>query len=323
MTLLGPDLKRETSPAPGEVLRAYVAHRSAALAELTALSLALRAHAEGEALPHDLGDAAAEVLAAGGAADAVGSADPAARASILALLRAELLFAQQMLTGPIAAPGWQDRSPDLLQAFGSVSSGFPALIERLVGPELPSLLARLAAPGGRFLDIGTGVAALSIAMLRHWPELRATGIEPLRGAIELARKNLGLAGLAARMELRQGFGEDLAERAAYDLTFVPGAFIRGDALPLLLARAHAALKPGGWLLLAVIEPGADPAAAALARFRAEAWGGKAWGAEGGQRLLEGAGFETIRVFRQQSGFIAFLAAEARVGGSAYSSTPSG
>jgi hypothetical protein len=67
------------------------------------------------------------------------------------------------------------------------------------------------------------------------------------------------------------------------------------------------LKPKGFLLLAVIEPGeGDASRAAMARFRAAVWGGEALGVAGGQALMKRAGFDDVRVVAQPSGFVAFV-----------------
>ncbi len=190
---------------------------------------------------------------------------------------------------------------------------------RVVDPSAPDLLAQTDMPGARFLDVGTGVGWLSIGMLRRWPRLRATGIEPLPGALGLARASIAAAGLADRFELRPGRAEHLADRGRDDLAFVPTAFIDPAALHDVPTCARAALKPEGWLLLAVIDPPQDDrAAAALARFRAGLWGGAALGAAGGRDRLVEAGFRDCPPIRQKAGFVAFVLArrEAEAGPSA-------
>ena len=304
---------RPAAEAPAdaiETIRAFVTETSAATVRLTALGLALRSRSLGIALHPAVAAAADAVLRDLGLAGAVGSADPAALRPVLALLRAELLFGGHILLDGTGERGWVDRDADVLQSFGEVSVGFPDMIDRLIAPVLPDLVARLEAPGARFLDIGTGVGWLSIGMLRRWPGLRATGVEPLPGALAIARQNLRATGLAERMELRSGRGEDLSDRGIFDLAFVPSAFIDAGHLPEILARVHAALRPGVWVLLAVIEPdGTDPSAAALARFRASVWGGEALGVAGGTALLAEAGFARVVPVRQPRGMITFVAAE--------------
>ena len=135
-------------------------------------------------------------------------------------------------------------------------------------------------------------------------------LQVLAAPLAIARQNLRATGLAERMELRSGRGEDLSDRGIFDLAFVPSAFIDAGHLPEILARVHTALRPGGWVLMAVIEPdGTDPSAAALARFRASVWGGEALGVAGGTALLAEAGFARVVPVRQPRGMITFVAAE--------------
>ncbi|NJM83039.1 MAG: class I SAM-dependent methyltransferase, partial [Tabrizicola sp.] len=233
---------------------------------------------------------------------------PAAElAPVLALIRAELLFGGHILGETTGIQGWQDRDPDVLQSFGEVSHGFWRGFEQLAAMAAPDLLHRLEAADARFLDIGTGVGWLAIGMLQRFPDLTAVGIEPLAAALQLARTNLAATGLSARMELREGLGQDLADRTAFDLVFVPSAFIPAMALPQILSRARAALRPGGRVLLAALAA-SDPQSAALVAFRAAVWGGTDLGHDRARQMLETAGFTRIDLRQNPGGYIAFLLA---------------
>jgi precorrin-6B methylase 2 len=286
--------------AVGEVGRATVL--------LTALGLALKARITGMPLDPAIAEATATLLALQGLTQAVAGANPEELPPVLALIRAEMLFGGHILGPGIGQRGWQDRDPEVMQVFGEVSHGFWRGLERLATRDAPKLLDRLDQPGARFLDIGTGVGWLSIGMLQRWANLTAVGIEPLPGALAQARSNLEETGLSDRMELRQGLGEGLADRAAFDLVFVPSAFIPASALPDILARGRAALRPGGSLLLAVLQPPDHESAAALVRLRAAVWGGDVIGTTGGTSLMQAAGFRSIKAMQQPGGFIAFLLA---------------
>lgn len=300
-----------------DLIRAAVGPMTETVVGLSALGLALQARIAGEAqarqvpkptaapLPKPVAAEVADMLSAMGLAQAVAAADAADLPGLLALIRAELLFAGHLLVSGPGPGGWQDRDPVVLQAFGEVSHGFWRNVERLGSPDL---LARLATPGARFLDIGTGVGWLSIGMLQRWPCLEAVGIEPLPGALALARANLAAEALSARMTLRRGRGEALTDVMAYDLVFVPGAFIPAAALPAILSAARRALRRGGWLMLAVMAPSADRAVAAS--FRSALWGGDLIGLEGGAALVRAAGFTTMRAEAATVGLIGFVLAQA-------------
>ncbi|MGL4237639.1 class I SAM-dependent methyltransferase [Tabrizicola sp.] len=294
--------------SPIDTIRHTVGDASRTTVLLTALGLALRARISGTQQDPVVADATASLLAQHGLTRAIANAAPDELAPVLALIRAELLFGAHILGPGVGQRGWQDRDAQVMQVFGEVSLGFWRGFERLAARVAQALLQRLDQPGARFLDIGTGVGWLSIGMLQRWPHLSAVGIEPLPGALALARRNLTETDLADRMELRQGFGEGLMDQAAFDLIFVPSAFIPATALPEILARGRAALRPGGRLLLAAIQPPDLEDAAALVRFRAGVWGGDVVGIDGGTNLLTQAGFTNIEAMQQPGGFIAFLLA---------------
>jgi precorrin-6B methylase 2 len=288
-------------------IRGFVGQTSAATVKLSALGLALRARMTATALDPIVQDAVGGVLEQCGLAEAVAKADPDEFASVLALIRAELLFGGHILESGVGDRGWQDRSADVMQAFGEVSLGFWRGLERFSKVAAPDLLERLDKPGARFLDVGTGVGWLSVGMLQRWPKLTAVGVEPLPGALALARANFEKAGLINRIELRLGVGQAITDQAAFDLVFVPSAFIPGDAIPTILNRARQAIRSGGRVLLAVVEPPPEDATAtALAWFRTAVWGGDVLGLAGGRALLKDAGFTKIEATRQPGGFVAFL-----------------
>jgi hypothetical protein len=70
--------------------------------------------------------------------------------------------------------------------------------------------------------------------------------------------------------VRQQSAEDLTDVNAFDLAWIPTAFVPAAALPAILRRA---LRSGGWLLLGMVNPGVDPLAGSLARLRTALWGG--------------------------------------------------
>jgi SAM-dependent methyltransferase len=118
-----------------------------------------------------------------------------------------------------------------------------------------------------------GVAGLSIAMAHLWPSLRVVGIDPWPPALFLARENVQRAGLRDRIVLREQVVEDLADTEAFDLVWLPSAFIPAKAIPPACENVCRALRPGGWLLFAMATPGTDPLTASLVRLRTVLWGG--------------------------------------------------
>lgn len=139
--------------------------------------------------------------------------------ALLAEIRLTFLQGVKLLYSSTLQPGWTHTEEELLQSQGQVSAAFAPMFQRVVIPQLDGLAARLEAPTASFLDVGVGVAALSIAMARLWPALQVVGIDPWEPALALARQNVAAAGLGDRIELRCQAVEDLAESAEFDLVW--------------------------------------------------------------------------------------------------------
>jgi precorrin-6B methylase 2 len=231
-------------------------------------------------------------LAALGVGDLIARLSAAELRPALGEIRVTLHHALARLGGGHAAT-WTPSAPELLQAAGDVSAGFPAILRRLL-PHLDGLATRLERPGASFLDVGAGVAALSIEMARSWSALRVVGIDVWAPSLALARENVQKAGLEARVELREQAGEALTEEAAFDLAWLPTAFVPGPAIPEILRRLHRALRPGGWILFPVARPTGDPLVDSLTALRTAEWGGHPWTPSDGERLLADAGFTGAR-----------------------------
>jgi len=109
------------------------------------------------------------------------------------------------------------------------------------------LLAALAAPAARVLDLGGGTGALSAAVLRGLPEARVTVLDVDRAMLDEARRRL--APFGDRVELREGsFLDPLpaadAVVASLSLHHVHDLGTKTD----LYRSIHAALAPGGVFL---------------------------------------------------------------------------
>jgi SAM-dependent methyltransferase len=191
------------------------------------------------------------------------------------------------------ASGWMHTDADMLQAAGDASKGFAVALKSRIAPKLEGLLPRLESNDGRFLDIGVGVAALSIRMAHLWPNLHITGIDPWQPALALAHKNVQEAQLAQRIELRQQMAQDLSESGIYDLAWLPGLFIPESAIAAAAARIVQALRPGAWLLCAVVRPGDDPLGGAVVRLRTALFGGCLLASQEIEVLLRNAGFVQV------------------------------
>ncbi len=221
---------------------------------------------------------------------------PASKNFFLASLRANYLESRHFIDSaqnPGASIGWNFTEPAILQSQGmsSASGVEPALISRL-----GDLEQRLRAPSARFLDVGAGVGAISIAVCRLLPNLHAVGLEPQEAPLAEARRNVAGAGLADRIELRKQGVEDLTDKDAFDLAFFPQMFMSDRIVTLGLQNIWKALRPGGWILVTSLSIEGMNIEAALSRLRDVLWGGAARLPSQVEALLSGAGFTSVMSF---------------------------
>jgi hypothetical protein len=146
-------------------------------------------------------DGEAFVATPGLAAMATGTAADRLRADLRGtLLQSAALF--DSATMGTAAAGWAYADERVLQAQGTTSSGAIDLLETRVFPQLGDMAQRLDADGA-FLDVGAGVASVTIELCRRHPTLRALALEPQDAPSALARRNVAAAGMGDRIEIRR------------------------------------------------------------------------------------------------------------------------
>jgi 2-polyprenyl-3-methyl-5-hydroxy-6-metoxy-1,4-benzoquinol methylase len=190
--------------------------------------------------------------------------------------------------------GWRYTDPVLLQAQGDSSALFPPMFKMNIVPALGNLAARLDAPGSRFLDIGVGVAAFTIAMCRIWPNLQVVGIDPFDAPLAIARENIKQADLVHRIELRKIAAQDLRDEGVFDLAWLPSFFIPAPVLSAVLDRVLISLNPGGWLLFPIGGFVGDDRQRTGFALANEFWGGPVLYISEAEALLKQVGFKAIR-----------------------------
>lgn len=119
------------------------------------------------------------------------------------------------------------RADDYADRFGKAGEG-PHLTEFLA--EVPS--------GGRILDLGSGPAHTSAAMMREGYQVEAWDASP--EFVQIARDRYGVAAQVATFD-------DLSESAIYDAIFANFSLLHApkSEMPNHLARIARALKPQG------------------------------------------------------------------------------
>ena len=214
--------------------------------------------------------------------------DEMQRQSIVGTVTAFLKQALELIENPERPGGWVYTDPGVLQTQGQSSGGIPPLIAQ-VAPTLDGLEDALAREGARILDIGSGVAALSISCCRVWPAASVVGLDPWEPAMELAAANVAAAGLEDRITLRAVRIEDMTDTAVFDLAWMPAPFLPRAVLGAGVPAVARSLRPGGWLVVGRYAAPPEPLAEALADLRTVRGGGTPLSDDEAVSLLERGG----------------------------------
>jgi hypothetical protein len=187
--------------------------------------------------------------------------------------------------------GWID-DPAVMRAQGRGSAVVADVMREHLLPLMDSSRSALESGTGRFLDVGTGVAAIAARLCTLYPGTTATGIDVSDVVLDIAREELEAAGLAARVELRRQPVEELADRDRYDLAWVPQPFIAPAAFAAGVRRVFDALRGDRWIVAPVASGAEDagPFDRALFAHSAHLMGGGPLSVAEAARLLEEAGF---------------------------------
>lgn len=100
------------------------------------------------------------------------------------------------------------------------------------------------------LDLATGTADLAIATARRFPAARVTGIDLTPAMLEVGRAKVARAGLAVRIDLREGDASALPfEATSFDTVTCAFGFRNFPDRVRALQEVFRVLKPGGRLLV--------------------------------------------------------------------------
>lgn len=194
----------------------------------------------------------------------------------------------------VVPAGWDAQPDEVLLAQGKASAATGHALATRLAPTLSGLADRLATPGSRVLDVGTGIGALATALVHDLPRIRVTAIDVLDRAIRLARAELEKAGPdASRVELRQQDVVELREPDAYDLIWLPAPFLAEKCLNAALPYIVNAISPGGWLVVGTNPTPSGQLATAVTQWNAIRNGGSAIDANTMASTLRGLGLEGI------------------------------
>lgn len=192
------------------------------------------------------------------------------------------------------AVGWANEDIETVLAFGRVTGRGGDVIADELLPRLPAIETAFRSGSAAFLDVGVGVAAISIRLVERHPGTRAVGLDVLPRVLELAQAEIARSGLSDSIELRLQSIADLDDQNRYDLAWVPQGFIPRDAFLDGVRNVFRALKPGGALLVPVaLHPELPEFARARFMHAAHLVGGSAITPSELVELLHAAGFSDL------------------------------
>jgi hypothetical protein len=222
----------------------------------------------------------------------VPGADTATAQQIANQAAAPLHQAVALASGRVIS--WSDQSDQALLAQGRASALGARAFAEVMLPVMGDLGSRLAAPGARMLDAGTGVGALAVAFAQVFPQLHVLGIDVLDRPLDLARQNIAASDVAARVTVRKQDVAGFTDDAGFDLAYLPAPFVSPPALQAGLTRVVAALRPGGWVFMARGKFGGTPAEDSLTRLKTLVYGGTPLDEAEASDLLRSAGLTAVR-----------------------------
>lgn len=152
-----------------------------------------------------------------------------------------------------------DRQFEKLFAFGE----FMRLAARIALGDLPA--------DARVLCVGVGTGTEIVSLAQERPGWRFLGVDPSASMLGVAQRKLLAAGLSERVELKEGYVEDVAQGAEFDgatALLVSHFLTERPERVRFFSEIRRRLKPNARLFFADISPDPDPA---IRDLEVEAW----------------------------------------------------
>ncbi|HEY6993188.1 MAG TPA: class I SAM-dependent methyltransferase [Xanthobacteraceae bacterium] len=213
------------------------------------------------------------------------------QATVLGIIDSFFRQSADLLDRPARPPGWPYDDPVVIDGQGMTSRAFVHAFERAAAA-MPAFAAALARRG-IFLDVGTGAGWLAIEVARCWPDWTVVAIDRWPPALELARRNIAAAHMQHRIALRRQDLDELDDRGAFSIVWVPGPFLAADTVRRNLERLKRALIPDGWLVFSLFGPERTPWGETLRALKVVRNGGYPWKKEELEAMLAERGFANI------------------------------
>jgi SAM-dependent methyltransferase len=133
-----------------------------------------------------------------------------------------------------------------------------------------------------------------MAFCRVVPDATVVGLDPWPPALELARSNVGEAGLESRVTLVETTIQDFEDTEGFDLAWLPSFFVLEAVLDDAVRRVRELLRPGGRIVVgARYADESDPIAWATDDLMTVRSGGSVLDPAGAIEELEANAFEDV------------------------------
>lgn len=201
-------------------------------------------------------------------------------------------FRRKLQDGQLALNGWSHTDEAVIDAQGALTRLWTAkALPKL--KFLPGLVASLERQGAGLLDVGAGAAGLSITLCRAFPHLTAVALEPAEHPARIGERQVHEAGLGTRVTLRRQRVEEIDDEEAFDLAFLPQMFLSDSVIAEAARRIFRSLRPGGWLLVAVLADEGHSITSSINRLKNLLWGGNTRHMADLKRHFTAAGFDPV------------------------------
>jgi precorrin-6B methylase 2 len=135
------------------------------------------------------------------------------------------------------------------------------------------LIAKLKQSDAKFLDVGAGVAKITLRLCAEFPNLHVVALEPAPKPHQLASINIANSAYAERIHLRREKIQDIDDENQFDVVWYPQIFFSHEVFIAGLQKIITALKPGGMLLTTAIASDKASLATSVRQLQGALFGG--------------------------------------------------
>lgn len=143
---------------------------------------------------------------------------------------------------------WSDFDPEWIDAVAENGQTYYRRLLNLVVPRLPAVAAALER-GASYLDLACGVCRGPAKVAGTFPGTTVTAVDGDAYTLEVAEREMKEKGLGDRFRFVHSMLEDLDIDGGHDLAVVNISLHEARDIEQAVARAHAALDPGGTFLV--------------------------------------------------------------------------